>query len=484
MVAVVPAVSAGWGGLRAEPKAATLAEEVSSAPLPNIGTHWYGAYLGGRNVGHARAWVRTARANEPEVSRVVGLEIVMSVKGGGAVDTLRVLDTRTYANVAPYRLVDAKYRQESSRAVDVRQLLETSDGWIVKRALNGEPQTIVSVTRSRELLSDQIGSWGEFIRKGRRTRKVEGWNFNWESLKDEAYTAQVLKLSTEHVAGVKTTVADLAVDYKSLKLKTKVRLLADGSMLEMNVGAHMVLRLEEQEQAKSGMEALDASTAGVRVKRSLGEPSKISSLSLEVSVSNDYQFVPRGNRRMSGCHGSTCRLEIESKPGAIVRRAEREKALKATLAFDSDSLAIKRRSADVIKGAVGRDRVRRLVNYVYSSLRKQLATNLPSASVVLKEGYGDCTEHTWLFVALARAAGIPSRPVYGLAYVEGPQRRFAYHAWAEVEIDGRWVEVDPTWGQLLADATHLHLGGDAASMAAALGHMEIRVLKVNTRELP
>ena len=54
-------------------------------------------------------------------------------------------------------------------------------------------------------------------------------------------------------------------------------------------------------------------------------------------------------------------------------------------------------------------------------------------------GAGDCNEHTVLFVALARALGLPARTAVGLVYLDGS---FYYHAWPEVWL-GEWVAVDP-----------------------------------------
>jgi hypothetical protein len=46
-----------------------------------------------------------------------------------------------------------------------------------------------------------------------------------------------------------------------------------------------------------------------------------------------------------------------------------------------------------------------------------------------------------LFVALCRAAGVPSRPVWGVAFLP---KGFASHNWDEVYIAGvGWVPVDP-----------------------------------------
>jgi transglutaminase-like putative cysteine protease len=81
---------------------------------------------------------------------------------------------------------------------------------------------------------------------------------------------------------------------------------------------------------------------------------------------------------------------------------------------------------------------------------------------VLRTKVGDCNEHTALYVAMARAAGIPARIAVGLTFVRGVQGAFYYHAWAEVYLDegdgrGLWLPVDPTLNQFPADTTHLRL---------------------------
>lgn len=65
-----------------------------------------------------------------------------------------------------------------------------------------------------------------------------------------------------------------------------------------------------------------------------------------------------------------------------------------------------------------------------------------------------CLEFTDLFVALARAAGIPAREVNGFAYTKNSKERplslvkDVLHAWPEYyDFDlESWVMVDPTWG--------------------------------------
>ncbi|HTE47474.1 MAG TPA: transglutaminase-like domain-containing protein, partial [Gemmatimonadaceae bacterium] len=121
----------------------------------------------------------------------------------------------------------------------------------------------------------------------------------------------------------------------------------------------------------------------------------------------------------------------------------------------------------------------RLNTWVHDSINDRITFGVPSAIQVLVSRSGDCNEHTQLFVALARAAGLPARIAAGLAYLDG---KFYYHAWPEVLL-GDWVAVDPTFGQFPADAAHLRfvIGGlgRQTELLRLMGNLEIDVLAVN-----
>ena len=104
-----------------------------------------------------------------------------------------------------------------------------------------------------------------------------------------------------------------------------------------------------------------------------------------------------------------------------------------------------------------------LERWVHDHLKKEVTVGVPSAVRVLADRRGDCNEHTVLYVALARALGLPARAAAGLVYLDG---RFYYHAWPEVWL-GTWVAVDPTFGEFPADAAHLRFvtGGLARQVA-------------------
>lgn len=119
---------------------------------------------------------------------------------------------------------------------------------------------------------------------------------------------------------------------------------------------------------------------------------------------------------------------------------------------------------------------RLLARWVAQNIKPAPAAGLASAPNVLAARRGDCNERTVLYVALARAAGIPARPVAGLIAARG---RFYYHAWPEVYL-GDWVPIDPTLGQFPADAAHLRfaVGGFARQLELVrlVGKLRLEVL--------
>lgn len=129
---------------------------------------------------------------------------------------------------------------------------------------------------------------------------------------------------------------------------------------------------------------------------------------------------------------------LETEEGAIVALATR--------------LRNRDRRADVV--------VRRIAAWVRDSVATTPTEALPSAMATLRSRAGDANGHAQLFVALARAAGIPARTVSGVVLVDGAPY---YHAWSEAFLQ-RWTAIDPTLGRLPADAGYLRMHVGAPTM--------------------
>ena len=152
---------------------------------------------------------------------------------------------------------------------------------------------------------------------------------------------------------------------------------------------------------------------------------------------------------------------IQSDDERIINRARQVTARRASWRQDPKEVA------------------RQLTNSVYGMLDKQITFSVPNAVQVLETRRGDCNEHTVLYVAMARALGLPARTAVGLVYLNGS---FFYHAWPEVWL-GEWVAVDPTFGQYPADAAHIRfvIGGLAqqVEIVRLIGNLDIDVLSTS-----
>ena len=121
--------------------------------------------------------------------------------------------------------------------------------------------------------------------------------------------------------------------------------------------------------------------------------------------------------------------------------------------------------------------VQKIMDWVYKNIKKSPTFSIPYAKEVLKTRVGDCNEHAVLFSTLLRAIGVPSKVVVGIVYVDDV---FYYHAWNEYHW-GKWIAVDPTFGQHFADATHIKLEEgtllDFIKVVKLVGQLKIKVLK-------
>lgn len=118
---------------------------------------------------------------------------------------------------------------------------------------------------------------------------------------------------------------------------------------------------------------------------------------------------------------------------------------------------------------------RKIVAWVYKHVQSDYGASADRATDVLRQMKGDCTEHSLLAETLLRAAGIPARRVDGLIYVmndDGVPALY-WHEWVEAYV-GEWTQLDPTFGEPVADATHLALGNEGnAEITPLIGALKV-----------
>jgi hypothetical protein len=158
--------------------------------------------------------------------------------------------------------------------------------------------------------------------------------------------------------------------------------------------------------------------------------------------------------------------------------ADMDEYLGAAFLIESDDPRITSLAREIVADEKEPIHKARLISeWVHAEVDKAPTITIPSALEVLKSRRGDCNEHTALYTALARAAGVPTRIAVGVVHENG---YFYYHAWPEIHM-GQWIPIDPTLGQFPADATHIRLltGGleKQLKLGSAIGKLQIEVLE-------
>lgn len=91
---------------------------------------------------------------------------------------------------------------------------------------------------------------------------------------------------------------------------------------------------------------------------------------------------------------------------------------------------------------------RKIFDHVRNTLEYKHEGGWNTAPVVLQRGTGSCSEYTFSFIALCRAAGIPARYEGGLV-VRGDDASFddMFHRWPQVYLPNYgWIPMDPQGG--------------------------------------
>jgi len=92
------------------------------------------------------------------------------------------------------------------------------------------------------------------------------------------------------------------------------------------------------------------------------------------------------------------------------------------------------------------NKVYEIYSFVVKHLKYAIQEQEQGALWALENGVGDCSEYSYLFVALCRAAGIPARIQVGFAFGSNYETLENGHMWAEYYLENYgWIPVDATW---------------------------------------
>lgn len=148
-------------------------------------------------------------------------------------------------------------------------------------------------------------------------------------------------------------------------------------------------------------------------------------------------------------------ITLEPRASFISQQGDLEPYLDPTRYWQADSEAVLnlaqkyRTPEEIYEYVVG------ALSYAYERVNADTPVERKGAIAALEDPMGAvCMEFTDLFIAIARAAGIPARQLVGYAHTTNTRLRplslvaDVLHAWPEYydSTRARWVPVDPTWG--------------------------------------
>ncbi len=220
--------------------------------------------------------------------------------------------------------------------------------------------------------------------------------------------------------------------------------------------------------------------AAVPVETPIVNPAEKNFLKIRLSGFQLANFSLGGGRQL--LQGDVLEIKREDlkriRPLRIpIREPSLASYLQSTPFLQSDHPQIRALARKVLGGETdGLRAAQRMRKWVYNGLAKVPTVSIPNAIEVLQTRKGDCNEHTVLFNAMARAAGIPAKTVVGVVYLRGA---FYYHAWSEIWL-GEWLTLDSVLDQFPADVTHIKfLEGDIdrqIDILELIGKLKIEVL--------
>ena len=310
--------------------------------------------------------------------------------------------------------------------------------------------------------------------------------FNPATLSISDVPVRALRHETLQVLGTNTPTIVLEADVQGLAMTSWMD--AEGRILKQDTPLGWSLLACTAEEAVARDETASAddllSAMAVPCTPPIDHPRSQTNLTFTLlGPAKLDQIVESPRQILLGRSAGKIRLQLFADSAVPAQSSETEPAqtfstndLAATPFIQSDHPDIRRQAAKIV-GTLTSDREKAIAihDWVFKNVDKIPTVSLPSALDVLSQRQGDCNEHTYLFIALARAAGLPARVRVGLVYHAGA---FYYHAWPAV-FAGRWREMDPTFGQISVDATHLALFdgelADQMKLLGTIGRLQIEV---------
>jgi transglutaminase-like putative cysteine protease len=459
-------------------RAAEPTSEVLRAPRPH-GGEYFGLYLVDKKVG----WYFTDLdlvPGKPEVRSVA--DFVFRAKVGNNTAERRHHEERIYESKPRGKLLSFVIKDVGDGGNQVLVGKVTPTGFTVKRERPGQADDTFTLPPLEETVEDADQLRVALL----RGKEVSGMALDGTDLRQYRMTTTPAAEERRVVNGVSVLLRKATIVSEKEKVPMQAVVAEDGAMVEMSYGSAMIGRAEPKSVAQRldkveifSLTRLVLPTAPPQTARNV--PGTLT-LVLAGFPDKFHRQTDRQTYKDLGAGKSEVTIRAAPPdPAKLVKRGaphppDTAEYLKSDILVESDNPAIVARAKEIAGGETDAyAAAKKVVAWVGRSMRKDYGASADRATDVLRTMRGDCTEHSLLSIALLRALGIPARRVDGVVYVQNEDGVPAlyWHEWVEAWV-GTWTQLDPTFGQPVADATHLTLGEESsAEIMPLLGELKV-----------
>ncbi len=473
LLLIVGFVNCGW------------AEQPTRLPINDaelnklLETEYYGVYMQGKKVG----WVRdeTSLSGGADPTYVFKSELTMRILIAGAAMERRCYSVVEFDGKSPYafrgginRMADGKIESEIvvHRVPQGFEAVVSNDGKKFRKAFAAPNYT----------LADRVATV-TWLRQGAKPgESIVTRGFNFDDLRVELTRNRLTDQKDTLVRGQKVpcqAVETCKVDdkfpglecYDPRNQKTLLAILP----------GLMEIRAEDEKVAtiiESGPD-LFVNTK-IKTDRTLGESTSIAGLEIETVGAHDLLLVDQPGQEVARTPVGEYILKLGRLGPASIKAEPRDiaEALKETTSCPLSDPKIRELARQAVGNAkMPKEKVERLVHFVARYINYDISANPMTVEQLIATRKGKCGDFAGLFALLARSEGIPTRVVSGFYYLGDRERAFAGHAWNDVDLDGRWIAVDPTLDEVELDGAHIHLE-ESPFAASSHGLAKLKVRKI------
>lgn len=481
-LSVVLLCSAAWAdpeGYKPPPPAKL--SDAMTAKRPVSG-EFMGLYLVGKKVGYYYSNVKFVPGRTDQV--IATSEFIFNANVGAKATMRSLKDTRIYESKPGGKLLSFTVEQAGDGGDQTLEATNTVTGLRILRKRPGVPNEVLTRKPSLEVIED-----ADQVRVAiKRGLKVVGTITDAMDLDNYGVVTEFKGRETKMMGGVKVETQVAVTLSEKEKVPTTAWVDKEGRILEVSFGESMKAVAESEEMAKRpntdtvevfGLTRITLPNPPSPVSREVPGEMKMVVTGLPESFRKDTY---RQKYKTTGNQTEITITALPVKPKKLQRPLVDPNGgtnLKSTLAVEADHpeiVALAKKILGTEKDAYAS--ALKISAWVGQNMVKDYGSSSDRATDALRKMRGDCTEHALLTTALLRASGIPAKRVDGVVYMMNDDNVPAlyWHEWVEAFV-GEWTQLDPTFGQAVANASHFQVGEEgSAEITPLIG--QIKVLKV------